>query len=104
MPRVERFMSLLFPIHVEASDIPKVAGLAYLPDYVTAKQQAELVAAIDTEAWDTSWERRRQPYGVSYGRETSEPRSIPAWGMALAERMLREGISERLFDHMLVNE
>src|SRR5690349_11952022 len=84
--------------------VPDIPGLAYLREYVTPAEEAALVAAIDAEPWDTAWERRRQPYGASYGRGDAQRREIPAWGVALAARMALEGISERPFDQMLVNE
>jgi alkylated DNA repair dioxygenase AlkB len=97
-------MRLLFSPAVEAGDIPAIPGLSYLPDYVSQAEQAQLVEAMDSRPWDTRWDRRRQPYGVEYGRGDGNPPPIPDWGMALAERMYREGISERPFDHLLVNE
>jgi alkylated DNA repair dioxygenase AlkB len=83
---------------------PGIPGLSYLREYVTLEQEAELVRAIDAEQWDTAWERRRQPYGASYARGEADRRAIPVWGLRLAERMFREGISARPFDQMLVNE
>jgi alkylated DNA repair dioxygenase AlkB len=96
-------MGLLFPIAVETEDIPSIPGLSYLAGYVTAEQERELVAAIDAQPWDTAWERRRQPYGGAYGQEGGGS-EIPAWGRALVDRMYREGLSERPFDQMLINE
>jgi len=95
---------LLFPIPVAPQDIPPIPGLRYLPEYITDDEEQVLAAAIDRASWDISWDRRRQPYGVAYGgkNETSPP--IPDWGIALAQRMQREKISNRTFDQMLVNE
>lgn len=97
---------MLFPIQVEAEDIPAIAGLAYFPGYISEKEEHLLAAAVDSESWDTSWERRRQPYGGAYGSrpEAGDIRPIPSWGQALAERIHNEGLSRRPFDHMLVNE
>ena len=97
-------MSTLFPIAIEPEDIPGIPGLAYLRNYITPYEEAELAAAIDTDPWDTSWERRRQYYGATYGRDAGPVRPVPAWGRALAQRMHRDGISARVFDQMLVNE
>lgn len=97
-------MRTLFPLQFEESVIPEIPGLAYLPNYITAAEEARLVEQIDAEPWDTSWERRRQPYGESYGSRSEQLRSIPDWGRRLLERMDREGLSERPFDQMLVNE
>jgi alkylated DNA repair dioxygenase AlkB len=60
--------------------------------------------AIEQAAWDTKWERRRQVYGESYGEEAEAVAPMPDWGLALAALMHREGIVDRPFDQMLVNE
>ena len=97
-------MRTLFPIDFDKQDVPSIPGLSYLSGYISEQEEASLAAAIDAEPWDTSWERRRQPYGWAYGRNGGSLRPIPEWGQRLAERMASEGISERLFDQMLINE
>jgi alkylated DNA repair dioxygenase AlkB len=97
-------MSKLFSLEPESPRAPQIAGLSYLRDYVTPDEEAALVAAIEAAPWDTTWARRRQPYGATYRRGEAAPRWMPSWGLALAERMHREGISQRPFDQMLVNE
>jgi len=98
-------MGSLFPLIVEPIDLPAIPGLTYLPSYITDTEETDLAAAIDAKPWDTTWKRRRQLYGWSYGRsEGSEPPPIPPWGLSLAERMHAEGLSHRPFDQMLVNE
>ncbi len=98
-------MSSLFPIEVSSEDIPAISGLAYAPNYITEAEEARLVEAIDAEAWDTSWDRRRQIYGGGYGVNSGINRPIPDWGIAIADRLLADGRSHALrFDHMLVNE
>jgi len=88
---------------VDATDVPPVPGLRYLPGYVTEADQLALVAAIDGMPWNTEWKRRRQPYGGGYGRgDDSSP--IPEWGRSLADRMFADGVTDRPFDQMLVNE
>jgi hypothetical protein len=97
-------MDLLFPIKVEPSDIPQIPGLAYHPAYISHDEELELVREIERGAWNNSWDRRRQLYGGSYGRDEGPVEPIPAWGTRLAVRMLDEGHTERPFDHMLINE
>jgi alkylated DNA repair dioxygenase AlkB len=97
-------MGGLFPIRVEPSDIPQITGLSYHSDYITETEELRLAAAIDRETWNCSWDRRRQTYGASYGRDKVEVQPIPAWGIALADRIRKDGLTERPFDHMLVNE
>jgi alkylated DNA repair dioxygenase AlkB len=97
-------MNSLFPMVVEAADLPGIPGLSYLRDYLSEKQETELAAAIDLEPWDTTWKRRRQLYGWSYGHAEQPVRPILACGLRLAERMHHDGISDRPFNQMLINE
>jgi alkylated DNA repair dioxygenase AlkB len=97
-------MSSLFPIEVEAAELPPIPGLSYLRDYISKDQEMGLTEAIDAEPWDTTWKRRRQLYGWSYGRGGETVRPIPSWGLSLAERMHQDGIVDRPFNQMLINE
>jgi alkylated DNA repair dioxygenase AlkB len=96
-------METLFPITVTAADVPPVPGLRYLPEYVTEAQEEALAEAIDRLPWDTTWRRRRQPYGAGYGTDSAVP-PLPAWGRRLADRLLADGVTDVPFDQMLVNE
>lgn len=93
---------LLFDI--EPPELPSIPGLSLHADYVSEREEEELVAAIDLLPWDTNWERRRQPYGYRYGRAAGPVAPIPAWGVKLSLRMLHAGIADRPFDQMLINE
>lgn len=95
-------MKGLFPPN-DTEDIPPVPGLSYVRDYISVEEEKALVAAIDKMPWDTSWQRRRQPYGGAYGKGGSAP-PLPPWGRELAERLRANAISDRQFDQMLVNE
>jgi alkylated DNA repair dioxygenase AlkB len=95
-------VNLLYPS--EADVIPPIPGLSYRPEYITPGEEQALVTAIDAATWNTSWERRRQPYGVSYGPQSGARLEIPIWGRTLIERMQSEGVCDRPFDQMLVNE
>jgi alkylated DNA repair dioxygenase AlkB len=96
-------MRPLFP-DLEIESQPKIPGLLYLQNYVNSSEEADLVNAIDAEPWDTTWKRRRQPYGESYGKDAAARAPIPAWAHGLRDRLFAEGISDRPFDQMLVNE
>src|SRR4051812_32954794 len=97
-------MKTLFPIRIDEDDVPRISGLTYRARYISEQEECDLTSAIDAELWDTSWDRRRQSYGASYGERDGLGRAIPPWGMSLAERLQGDGITERMFDHMLVNE
>src|SRR5947199_8850880 len=97
-------MQRLFSAIEHTHATPDILGLSYHPDYIDAKQESELIAAIDREPWDTTWKRRRQPYGQAYGKHDENRRAIPPWAVFLVDRLYDEGISNRPFDQMLVNE
>ena len=96
-------MHTLFYPAITAEDVPAVPGLRYLPEYITAAEERDLVAAIDGMPWNTQWKRRRQPYGAGYGGGGDSP-PVPGWGLGLAGRMFAAGVTDRPFDQMLVNE
>jgi alkylated DNA repair dioxygenase AlkB len=89
-------------------NIPKVPasipGLILWPEYITITAEQELAALIDQQPWDTSWERRRQPYGRAYGKGPRSNRAIPEWGLQLIDRLIRDRVAEQPFNQMLVNE
>lgn len=91
---------------IEPADPPAIPGLEYRANYITAAEESSLVAAIDALPWDTSWQRRRQPYGESYGggRRGEKPVAIPQWGRKLIARLEKNGIGGPPFNQMLVNE
>lgn len=92
---------MLFPDDFE--ELPSIAGLTYVADFVTDAEEVELVTAIDAGHWDTTWDRRRQSYGEAYGRKGPvDP--LPEWGRTLADRIYARGQSPHPFDQMLVNE
>src|SRR5688572_16734708 len=98
-----RTTALLFP-DLGLESPPAIEGLVYIPDYVTLADEERLIAAVDAQPWDTSWERRRQLYGADYGNKRGPGRRLPEWAEALVERMWHDGFSDRPFDQLLVNE
>jgi alkylated DNA repair dioxygenase AlkB len=100
----EAIVAELFPAIVDPNIIPPIPGLQYLRVYITSAHEEQLRATIDAAPWDTTWQRRRQLYGQSYGRAEGNVSPLPEWGRAIATRIYRDGLSQRPFDHMLVNE
>jgi alkylated DNA repair dioxygenase AlkB len=94
----------LFPSDENTGRTPRIPGLTYYANYIDGQLEAELIQRIDAEPWDTTWKRRRQLYGRDYGKQTRDRPPIPRWANVLVERLHDEGISERPFDQMLVNE
>jgi alkylated DNA repair dioxygenase AlkB len=96
-------MSTLFSIADEEVFLA-IPGLSYYQQYVSTTEETQLETAIDAEPWDTAWKRRRQPYGASYGNRNDTTRPIPSWAQPLIARLHKDGIGDRLFDQMLINE
>jgi alkylated DNA repair dioxygenase AlkB len=96
-------MSELFPGEI-AEAPPGIPGLSLIREYISEREARLLVADIDVEPWDETWDRRRQPYGASYGRRKGDARPLPPWGQALVERLHADGVGDRRFDQILVNE
>jgi alkylated DNA repair dioxygenase AlkB len=94
----------LFSLEVPVQEIPPIPGLTYHREYISSIEERALAAAVDAGVWDTTWERRRQLYGGTYGGSSKESGPVPPWGLQLAERIFADGFTARPFDHMLVNE
>jgi len=87
-----------------------VPGLRYVPRYLTAEEQDELLAAVDEAPWSCELKRRVQHYGYRYYyRRASIDRNeflgqLPYWAAALAGRLLREHYAPRRLNQLIVNE
>jgi alkylated DNA repair dioxygenase AlkB len=49
-----------------SSEIPKIEGLTYTPNYITIEQEQFLINQIDNQPWLTDLKRRVQHYGYKY--------------------------------------
>lgn len=100
-------MDFLAEEPVQAAAIP---GLSYLPGYIDAQQEAELIRIIDTQPWITKLKRRVQHYGWQYDYKARgvAPESrlgpLPDWLARLAERLQSEGLFPQTPDQVIVNE
>lgn len=43
-----------------------ISGLSYIPDFISAQEQACLLSQIDQQPWLTDLKRRVQHYGYKY--------------------------------------
>ena len=46
--------------------VPDVPGLYYLPEFLTAEQQAKIISRLDSAEWNNDMRRRVQQYGWRY--------------------------------------
>lgn len=87
-----------------------ISGLLYTESFIDEKEEAELLAEIDRQPWMNSLRRRVQHYGWVYdykNRQVTPDNYIgplPAWLRNLAQRLITSGITEAVFDQVIVNE
>ena len=99
----------LFP-ELEPPGAPDIPGLSYAPDFVTAEEEVELIAAIDAAPWITELKRRVQHYGYRYDYKARSvtPEAylglLPDWLHALVERLTARAVFPTPPDQAIVNE
>lgn len=87
-----------------------IAGLCYMPGFLSDDEQERAVRAIDAAPWRNGLKRRVQHYGWKYdyqSRTVSQDMRIgelPEWLKILGARLLDEGPFDRLPDQAIVNE
>ena len=87
----------------DAAPLPPIPGLRYLPAYIDAALERELIARVDAMPWSTDWRRRVQVYGLGYGDDVPPP-PLPDWLVALGRRVARDGLIERDPENAVINE
>ncbi len=87
-----------------------IGGLGCREDYITAAEEAAIVAQIDRQPWSMELLRRRQWYGWAYddtplgGDKDYRPQPMPEWLLPLARRLHDDGYFPAVPDRALVNE
>jgi hypothetical protein len=64
--------------------------MEYIPDFISAEEERELLKWIDASPWDTRLKRRTQHYGYiyEYGSKTLTPtQPIPDWCKGLMDKL-----------------
>lgn len=87
--------------------LPAIAGLRYVPSYLTPDTQVRLIAAVDAHTWQTSVNRGVQIYGYRYTHRTREAfrvGDLPVWARELAERLRHDGLSPDLPNQLVAND
>ena len=92
------------------SEPTEVPGLTYVPDFLSEREETELVAAIDGAGWNSDLQRRVQHYGWRYNYKARQIDVsmrlglLPEWAARLAGRLVSEGLLSDLPDQVIVNE
>ena len=87
-----------------------VPGLSYVPDFLSAHEETELVAAIEGTDWISELQRRVQHYGWRYDYKAKRIDAsmrlgpLPEWAVRLARRLVSQGLLSDLPDQVIVNE
>ena len=82
----------------------------YLPDFVTAKEECELVAALDAGEWSAEMKRRVQHFGWRYDYRARTVTAdaflgaLPDWLSPLCAQLESEAAFGRRPDQMIANE
>ena len=84
-----------------------VRGLTYTPEFITAQEEAALLARINEQPWQSQLKRRVQHYGHVYDYASralaSQLGPLPDWLADLAARVANTAGSQP-FDQVIVNE
>ena len=92
------------------ASIAGVPGLAYVPDFISEREEEMLVEEIDRHDWSEELQRRVQHYGWRYDYKARHVDStmrlgdLPRWADDLAERLVSKGLVSNLPDQVIVNE
>ena len=84
-----------------------IAGMHYVPGYVTAAEQDALLATVGALEWQAAGGRRIQFYGHWYqlGRGgVYRVGDLPGWAAALAARLRDDGLMPYMADQVIVTE
>jgi alkylated DNA repair dioxygenase AlkB len=83
----------------------EIPGFRYVPEFVTAEEERELIRQIENGTWTHEFARRRQHYGIGYGKQDfTNPSPLPSWIPMIARRIVSAGLFSRMPVQALVNE
>ena len=92
-------------------NVAAAPGLYYLPGFITAEQQAEIVRRLDSAEWSNDLRRRVQQYGwrYDYRARAITPDmylgALPDWLQTLAQQVYDDtGLFDRVPEQVIVNE
>ena len=88
----------------EETERVEIPGATYVPEFISVHEERELISQIENGTWTHEFSRRRQHYGVGYGKEETQPGPLPPWIELIAQRIVSAGLFSRLPVQALVNE
>lgn len=87
-----------------------IAGLQYVPDYISVSRETSLVGVIDAQPWLSELKRRVQHYGYQYDYKargiTQDLRigAIPDWLAGLCDDLRMQCYFKQVPDQVIINE
>jgi alkylated DNA repair dioxygenase AlkB len=87
-----------------------ISGLSYIPDYVNATEEQNLITQIDAQVWITALKRRVQHYGYIYDYKKRVVTKdmflghLPDWLASFAERIYKDRFIAARPDQVIINE
>src|SRR5690606_5822018 len=101
-------MNFLF--ETEEEIMLDIAGLTYIPDFITRDEESALIAQIDAQPWLNDLKRRVQHYGYKYDYKVRVVTNdahlgpLPDWLQPLAQKLQDEHLFQTVPDQTIVNE
>ena len=102
------------PPKIQAQDIPHdikgIPGLVYVSDFLSDKEERNILTRINESDWSSELKRRVQHYGWRYDYKARSVNSsmhigpLPDWAQDIAQRLVSEGYVPQLPDQVIVNE
>jgi alkylated DNA repair dioxygenase AlkB len=84
----------------------EIPGLVLINDFITEKEEMQLLQRINSSKWNTTLKRRTQHYGYIYDYKSrglaEKTLPIPDWCNFIIERLLENGYGP--YDQCIVNE
>jgi len=87
-----------------------IPGLKYLPEYISAEDELQLISFIDSMLWNCQLKRRTKQYGYQYDYKAKMVSGSKLLGHmhplleSMCERLYSDGVFSEKFDQIIVNE
>lgn len=87
-----------------------INGLHYIPSFIDAEEQRDILTLADTKVWLTDLKRRTQHYGYKYDYTKKRIDSsmnlgpLPWWLKVYTKRLVEEGLFQSEPDQVIINE
>ena len=97
-------------VYISIELAKEIVGLEIYPNFITAKEEKELINSIDNSPWLNDLKRRVQHYGYKYDYRARKIDNslylgaLPSWSEIIIQKMLDDKIINFTPDQAIVNE